>query len=285
MEENTMRRDESISDVLARATDRNPQENTTNERKGNPIERDEAERSSQSESEDKTELSTDKSQQNGSNKSGSSKYSSTPNIKKCDTDEDRIQKAAPRSRKKMSAHSRTEAENETGDGQFDPSDPDSVIHMLETCDLTEEDTETLLQEAYSMNRKLKEMLRRQEDEEQAEKANTTKNQKPKPKTKSSQNGSAASSSPNSRVNSSFGSRKILPPISGEANVYALKLKRSSTQVPESKLIVVDAPRSRSTKPASSKVIKGLFASFNAFYLLTLIIITWYSNHSCYKKCI
>jgi len=45
---------------------------------------------------------------------------------------------------------------------FDLTNPDEVMQLLETVDLTDEDTEVLLNEAYSVNRKLKEMLRQKE---------------------------------------------------------------------------------------------------------------------------
>ncbi|ESP00667.1 hypothetical protein LOTGIDRAFT_157954 [Lottia gigantea] len=47
----------------------------------------------------------------------------------------------------------------------DLADPDTLIEKLETVELTEEDTEELLHEAYKVNKKLKEILRRQEEEE------------------------------------------------------------------------------------------------------------------------
>ncbi|XP_052282755.1 uncharacterized protein LOC127879750 isoform X2 [Dreissena polymorpha] len=140
-------------------------------------------------------------------------------------------------------------------GQIDLSDPDSVIEMLENVDLTEEDTELLLQEAYSMNRKLKEILRRQEAGALSGSKEPTKSQKSKSKGKmgTSQGSSTTSSSSGSRVNSSFGARSILPPITGETSVYAIKLKRSSTEVPV-KWSTNDLPaqRSRSTKQAPRK---------------------------------
>ncbi|KAL5004987.1 hypothetical protein ScPMuIL_018443 [Solemya velum] len=46
--------------------------------------------------------------------------------------------------------------------QLDLADPETLIHMLNNVNLTEDDTEELLQEAYNVNRKLKEILRRQE---------------------------------------------------------------------------------------------------------------------------
>lgn len=127
-------------------------------------------------------------------------------------------------------------------GELDLTDPNSVIHMLENVDLTEEDTEDLLQEAYSMNRKLKEMLRRQEME--------SSSPKPKSKSRSKSNadsyfsnghgsspGSASSASTKSRNGSSFGIKKVLPPINHgerETSVYTIKLRRSKTNIPEMK---------------------------------------------------
>jgi hypothetical protein len=148
--------------------------------------------------------------------------------------------------------------------ELDLTDPNSVINMLENVDLTEEDTEDLLQEAYKMNRKLKEMLRRQDDE--------SSDSKPKLKSRSKSNiesrpgngkasasGSAVSSNHGSRNGSSFGIRKVLPPITGEkdTSVYAIKLRRSKTSVQDTKPVMSDpaVPRSKSTsKTAIRKVI-------------------------------
>jgi hypothetical protein len=45
---------------------------------------------------------------------------------------------------------------------FDLTNPDEVVKLLESVNLTDEDTDVLLQEAYNVNMKLKEILRRQE---------------------------------------------------------------------------------------------------------------------------
>lgn len=45
---------------------------------------------------------------------------------------------------------------------FDLTNPDEVVKMLESVNLSDEDTDVLLQEAYNVNMKLKEILRRQE---------------------------------------------------------------------------------------------------------------------------
>lgn len=143
-------------------------------------------------------------------------------------------------------------------GELDLADPDSVIHMLENVDLTEEDTENLLTEAYKMNRKLKEMLRHQEMD--------SKSSKPKLKSKlkskigANSNNSASSSGDNSRMGSSFAIRQVLPPIhagENETSVYAIKLKRSKTSITEGRPTQSDTAvmRSRSsTKPDVRKVI-------------------------------
>ncbi|XP_033750177.1 uncharacterized protein LOC117334592 isoform X2 [Pecten maximus] len=47
--------------------------------------------------------------------------------------------------------------------KFNLTDPDEVLRMLETVDLSEEDTDVLLQEAYNVNRKLRMMLQKKED--------------------------------------------------------------------------------------------------------------------------
>ncbi|XP_046574382.1 uncharacterized protein LOC124282441 [Haliotis rubra] len=60
----------------------------------------------------------------------------------------------------------TNTDAATDDGKeeatFSLTDPDALLKQLESVDLTEEDTEELLHEAYKVNMKLKEMLRRQE---------------------------------------------------------------------------------------------------------------------------
>lgn len=142
--------------------------------------------------------------------------------------------------------------------QLDLADPESVIHMLETVDLTEEDTEGLLQEAYNMNRKLKEMLRRQENGASPSIGSKSKsNGKAKSKPRQSQDTSSNSSESGSRVGSAFGARKILPPISQEkeTSVYAIKLKRSRTNMADTKAVTSEpaVPRSKSSKAIVRKV--------------------------------
>ncbi|XP_062590581.1 uncharacterized protein LOC134252162 [Saccostrea cucullata] len=46
---------------------------------------------------------------------------------------------------------------------FNLANPEEITKMLENVDLTDEDTDVLLQEAYNINRKLKEILRRREE--------------------------------------------------------------------------------------------------------------------------
>jgi hypothetical protein len=46
---------------------------------------------------------------------------------------------------------------------FNLANPEEVMTMLETVDLTDEDTDVLLQEAYNINKKLKEVLRRRDE--------------------------------------------------------------------------------------------------------------------------
>lgn len=149
--------------------------------------------------------------------------------------------------------------NANPDMQLDLADPESVIRMLETVDLTDEDTEGLLQEAYNMNRKLKEMLRRQESGSSSHCSKSKPKNKPKQKiTQDSSTSSTNSSEAGSRVGSSFGARKILPPIMGEkeTSVYAIKLKRSRTNIVDSKPTFIESSvlRSKSTKPQTRKVL-------------------------------
>ncbi|XP_048738026.1 uncharacterized protein LOC125652707 isoform X2 [Ostrea edulis] len=46
---------------------------------------------------------------------------------------------------------------------FNLANPEEVMTMLETVNLTDEDTDVLLQEAYNINKKLKEVLRRRDE--------------------------------------------------------------------------------------------------------------------------
>ncbi|KAL4227478.1 hypothetical protein ACF0H5_012922 [Mactra antiquata] len=151
--------------------------------------------------------------------------------------------------KSNDAHPHPERSQSPGK-ELDLADPDSVIHMLETCDLTEEDTEDLLQEAYNMNRKLKEMLRRKEMEGDPSKSKTKSPNKSKGG--ASTNGKAPGSEGSSRQGSSFGIRKVLPPIhqagGKETSVYAIQMKRSKTSIQQPKSHYGDAvPRSKSSK--------------------------------------
>ncbi|XP_021345890.1 uncharacterized protein LOC110445549 isoform X2 [Mizuhopecten yessoensis] len=50
--------------------------------------------------------------------------------------------------------------------QFDLTNPDEVMRMLETVDLSEEDTDVLLEEAYNVNKKLKMMLQKKGEEKE-----------------------------------------------------------------------------------------------------------------------
>lgn len=50
--------------------------------------------------------------------------------------------------------------------QFDLTNPEEVMRMLESVHLSEEDTDVLLQEAYNVNRKLRMILQKKEEEQE-----------------------------------------------------------------------------------------------------------------------
>lgn len=115
---------------------------------------------------------------------------------------------------------------------FDLTDPEEVVHMLETVDLSEEDTDVLLQEAYSVNMKLKEILRRKEKGENIDPSSLRPNVVVVP------GASKKDSMSNSRNNSGkqrgqFSKAQPLPPISNGSSpnlrvssaVYSAKLQR------------------------------------------------------------
>lgn len=51
--------------------------------------------------------------------------------------------------------------------EFNLSDPEQLMRQLESVDLTEEESDRLLNEAYKVNKRLREMLRQQEAREKA----------------------------------------------------------------------------------------------------------------------
>ena len=116
--------------------------------------------------------------------------------------------------------------------EVDLADPERVMQMLETVDLTEEDTEFLLQEAYKMNKKLKDMLRHQESSSSScppdIQRQKIKRDKISPASPSQFGGSRSESA------SSFSASKPLPPILCDrqtTDIYAMKLTRSRTNIP------------------------------------------------------
>ena len=117
--------------------------------------------------------------------------------------------------------------NEGDAPDIDLANPDRVLQMLETVDLSEEDTELLLQEAYKMNKQLKEILRHQE-------TTSCPPDIQRQKTKSRLNREKQSTASNSGSRSESGtfsaSKKPLPPIQTQ-DIYTLKLKRSHTNIP------------------------------------------------------
>ena len=128
---------------------------------------------------------------------------------------------------------------------IDMSDPDRVLQMLETVDLSEEDTELLLQEAYKMNRKLKEMLRHQESTSCPPDIQRQKMKRDKISPAPSHSGSRSESA-------TFSASKPLPPIFCEkqtSNIYTMKLRRSRTNIP----ITNNQPTTVTERAKSSKV--------------------------------
>ncbi|XP_052098565.1 uncharacterized protein LOC127733259 isoform X2 [Mytilus californianus] len=122
---------------------------------------------------------------------------------------------------------------------FDLTNPDDVMKMLENVNLSDEDTDVLLQEAYNVNMKLKEILRRQEQ------AGGKMNQADIAKLKGSntvvvpgpgKKGSSSNSRAGSAKRSQFAKAEPLPPISNgptpssnmriPSAVYSAKLHRA-----------------------------------------------------------
>lgn len=134
----------------------------------------------------------------------------------------------------MAAHgSKMVVENKEPAPDIDLADPDRVLQMLETVDLSEEDTEFLLQEAYKMNRKLKDMLKHQESSNQQPGSQSCPPdiQRQKLKLRKDKGSSASPSHAGPRAESgTFSANKPLPPISS-SDIYAVKLRRSQTNIP------------------------------------------------------
>ena len=146
----------------------------------------------------------------------------------------------------------TKAEHDTDaeNTPVDLSNPEQILQMLETVDLTEEDTEVLLQEAYTMNKKLKEILRRQEKSNDASKSKSDKKRPKKFADDFTSSVSSTSSLSNSRLGSASLRRAVLPPIEKESTgVYAVKLQRSRTNMADVRQIPSHAmvPRSKSSQ--------------------------------------
>lgn len=147
-------------------------------------------------------------------------------------------------------------ENKEPAPDIDLADPDRVLQMLETVDLSEEDTDFLLQEAYKMNRKLKDMLKHQESSNHQPGIQSCPPdiQRQKIKLKKDKGTSASPSHVGPRAESgTFSANKPLPPISS-SDIYAVKLRRSQTNIPitNSRPTVI-AERSKSSKGPSRNV--------------------------------
>lgn len=135
------------------------------------------------------------------------------------------------------------------EGNIDLADPENVIHMLETVDLTEEDTEILLQEAYSMNKKLKKILRSQEMADTMSKKAKNKSLKKSPSSGQENTRSSNTASRRTHEGGTFSAQRplTLPPITSDgepANVYAVNLKRTQTTLPDTKKLATDSASMR-----------------------------------------
>lgn len=142
--------------------------------------------------------------------------------------------------------SNREMAKEESELDIDLADPERVLQMLETVDLSEEDTEILLQEAYKMNRQLKEILKHQESSSCPP---DIQRQKTKSRLRERQSAIVPSHSESRSDSRTFSASRPLPPISQTTDIYTLKLKRSQTNIPVTN-------RHSSTNVERSKSSKG-----------------------------
>lgn len=145
----------------------------------------------------------------------------------------------------------TEAETARSNGlppshlyNFNLADPEEITSMLENVDLTDEDTDVLLQEAYSINRKLKEILRRREEGHVLNAADQAiLNQMVVVVPGSTKDGRAATAEETQQPAGGLDipKKEPLPPIKTDSEqnprvasaIYSAKLNRRNTNVPSS----------------------------------------------------
>ncbi|KAK3578290.1 hypothetical protein CHS0354_010494 [Potamilus streckersoni] len=138
--------------------------------------------------------------------------------------------------------------------EFDLTDPEQLLKMLETVELSEEDTDVLLQEAYKVNKKLKECLRRQEMDEHVHDHHHPPR---KPSGKSFFTASSSASSAKSK--SPFSRASVLPPISVARqqvinDLYTEKLGRSQSVITSDTYEKIKPARRAKTRPPEEKEI-------------------------------
>lgn len=127
---------------------------------------------------------------------------------------------------------------------FNLANPEEITSMLETIDLTDEDTDVLLQEAYNINRKLKEILRRREEGHVLSAADQAiLNQMIVVVPGSNKDGRAATAEETQQSGDTLDMprKEPLPPIKTDSEqnprvasaIYSAKLNRRAPQVPSS----------------------------------------------------
>lgn len=128
---------------------------------------------------------------------------------------------------------------------FNLANPEEITSMLENVDLTDEDTDVLLQEAYNINRKLKEILRRREEGHVLSAADQAiLNQMIVVVPGSNKDGRAATAEetqPSAGDTLDMPRKEPLPPIKTDSEqnprvasaIYSAKLNRRAHQVPSS----------------------------------------------------
>lgn len=151
---------------------------------------------------------------------------------------------------------------------FDLTDPEDLVNMMENVDLTEEDTDVLLDEAYKVNETLKRILKKQAEGGNpvtAKEMEAIKNARVMVPGTSSRNGSRIGSankqSPAAARESNFAAKNPLPPISdprippsnygardSSAAIYSAKVRRpappASAAMPTRNALSSQAPGRR-----------------------------------------
>ncbi|KAL3866118.1 hypothetical protein ACJMK2_043450 [Sinanodonta woodiana] len=137
--------------------------------------------------------------------------------------------------------------------EFDLTDPEQLLKMLETVELSEEDTDVLLQEAYKVNKKLKECLRRQEIDEHVHHHHPPRKPSGKSSSSNASSKSRDSSASSAKSKSSFSRASVLPPISVARqqvviDLYTEKLGRSHSVVTSDTYEKIKPARRAKTRP-------------------------------------